>query len=595
MTYTFKLSRRIARLRAPLFAALLIALTGCDNANSFGPDTSGATDPGPTTGGPLAAESFAGGIPFGMFAMPVTELGDRFNGAHSNVAPQLLLAELAATKARGAKVVLAISGSPRYYVTNGRFSMTKWKERVNRFRGVNFTSYINDGTIIGHYLIDEPNDPANWNGEPVPPSMVEEMAKYSKQLWPGMVTIVRVEPDYLGSNHHYLDAAWAQYLSRKGPADDFIRRNVADAQERGLGLIVGHNVLKGGTPNGSPMSASEVQSWGSTLLSSTYPCAFISWEYDASYLSSSSMRSAMDALRRQAQNRSSRTCRGSESSGGGTPPPPPPPEPPPSSSAGVPFGPYGLPTGEMGSFTGLVRGATPSTALATAAAARRAGARVILRLAGTDVTNADGTFGLTKWKAALDRYAGVDISSYANDGTIAGHLLVQDPQSAADWGGRQISYATLDEMANYSRRRWPAIPTIVDAPPSWLAAKTTAWQYLDAASVMYSGAAGDAGAWVGKQASAAGEARLGLMVGMNVLNGGTSASGIPGTTDGKFAMSASQLRNWGSALVAHSRVCGLLLSRYDERYFGRSDVKDAVGVLGQKARTHAATSCRMRS
>jgi hypothetical protein len=189
----------------------------------------------------------------------------------------------------------------------------------------------------------------------------------------------------------------------------------------------------------------------------------------------------------------------------------------------------------------------------------------------------------------------VDLSSYASDGTIAGHLLIHDPQAATAWGGRQISHATLEEMARYSRQRWAAIPTIVDAPPSWLATKTTAWQYLDASTVTYSGSAGDAGAWVAKQASDADKASLGLLVGMNVLNGGTSASGLPGTTDGKYAMSASQLRNWGSALVAQSQVCGLVMSRYDEGYFGRSDVRDAVAAVAEKARTHAETSCRVRS
>jgi len=261
----------------------------------------------------------------------------------------------------------------------------------------------------------------------------------------------------------------------------------------------------------------------------------------------------------------------------------------------VPFGPYGLPKSEMGSFTGALRGATPASVLSTAAAARKAGTRVVLRLATGDVTNGDGTFSLTKWKAALDRYASLDLSSYVSDGTIAGHLLVQNPHNARAWGGKQIPYATLEEMARYSRQRWPALPTIAHAPLSWLAGRTTPWQYLDAASVMYSGSAGDAGAWVGKQASAAGAARLGLLVGMNVLNGGTSASGLAGTTQGKFAMSASQLRSWGSALVAQTQVCGLMMARYDEGYFGRSDVKDAVAVVGEKARTHAATSCRVRT
>jgi len=40
------------------------------------------------------------------------------------------------------------------------------------------------------------------------------------------------DPGYLGRNHHYLDAAWAQYLHRKGPVESFLRRNVSAAQDR---------------------------------------------------------------------------------------------------------------------------------------------------------------------------------------------------------------------------------------------------------------------------------------------------------------------------------------------------------------------------
>jgi hypothetical protein len=58
------------------------------------------------------------------------------------------------------------------------------------------------------------------------------------------------------------------------------------------------------------MTASEVENWGSALLSSSYPCAFINWEYSSDYYSSSSIRSAMSALRRKAENRSTKSCRG---------------------------------------------------------------------------------------------------------------------------------------------------------------------------------------------------------------------------------------------------------------------------------------------
>jgi hypothetical protein len=109
----------------------------------------------------------------------------------------------------------------------------------------------------------------------------------------------------------YLDAAWAQYLTRRGNVNDYLKRNVSDAQQRGLALVVGLNIIHGGNPNGTRMSASEVSTYGSAMLSSTYPCAFISWQWNTTALTSSGMPTAMDNLRKKAQNRALRSCRGS--------------------------------------------------------------------------------------------------------------------------------------------------------------------------------------------------------------------------------------------------------------------------------------------
>ena len=40
MTHRFKLSRRIARLRAPAVAAIILAFTACDTTNSLNPESS---------------------------------------------------------------------------------------------------------------------------------------------------------------------------------------------------------------------------------------------------------------------------------------------------------------------------------------------------------------------------------------------------------------------------------------------------------------------------------------------------------------------------------------------------------------------------
>ncbi len=238
-----------AFVRVPVCAAFILAFAGCENGKSFSPEVDSDTPASGVAAVPeLASLSFAGGIPLGNFNQPIDEFGSIFNGAHSNSSPDQLVRELAAVKARGGKVVLVLAGSPAYYVENKRFSMSKWKSRVERFRNVNFDSYINDGTVIGHYMIDEPNDPANWGGTPVSTGALEEMAKYSKDLWPNLATIVRVDPKYLASNHRYLDAAWAQYLWRRGDVQNYVRTMVAEAQQKGVELIVGLNVLKGGGP-----------------------------------------------------------------------------------------------------------------------------------------------------------------------------------------------------------------------------------------------------------------------------------------------------------------------------------------------------------
>ncbi len=313
---------RTAPLGAQSFALLLVctALAGCENSETLDPGESPATE----------AAAFAGGIPFGTFNLPNTEFGDRYNGAHRNIAPSDLLASLSAIQSRGGRVVLVLAGGPNNYKdAEGHFSFSLWRSRVDRFRSVDFASFVADGTVFGHYLLDEPNDASNWNGEPVPGDTVEAMARYSKQMWPDLPTVVRVEPAYLagfGVDYQYLDAAWAQYVHRKGDVRDFISRNVAHAQDVGLELVVGLNILGGGQ-GGVAMTATEVRDWGSVLLGSSYPCAFISWKYDATYLGGSGVGEAMDALRSQAQGRAGKTCRGS-----GAPPPDPEPEPEPGNS-----------------------------------------------------------------------------------------------------------------------------------------------------------------------------------------------------------------------------------------------------------------------
>jgi len=311
---------QLARRALPLLA-LALAAGACDRVDPTEPLTSAPVADAVSVPEVVsfASSNFRGGIPFGVFHLPKEQYGIIYTGSLGNIYPAYLIGYLEAARRSGTKVMLSLPGSTGNFQNSDKsFSMSMWKRQVDRFKDVNFSSYINDGTVIGHYILDEPHDPANWGGRTISPATVDEMAKYSKQLWPNLPTIVRSWPHYLkGYNFKYLDAAWAQYSERQGPVAAFIAENVRDAKASGLALVVGMNQLTGGSSKGLrgyydgrySMNASELEAWGSVLLGDSYPCAFISWKYDAGYMGRSDIKTAMSRLAQKAQDRSSKSCR----------------------------------------------------------------------------------------------------------------------------------------------------------------------------------------------------------------------------------------------------------------------------------------------
>ena len=369
MTHPLNLART-ARLRALLLAAVCFALSACGSPDRITDTATDAAidldipvdeealataDDGDANGGmPIAdedeglvgeeetgetaalaieglpaANAFRGGIPFGTFHLPLNLYGRTYTGTLGNISPGLLLLYLQTARRNGARVMVSFSGNERHFKNRNRsFSMEKWKQRVNRFRRLNLTSYIKDGTLMGHYLLDEPHDPANWGGRTVPRATIDAMAKYSKQVWPGLPTVARAWPKFLkGYRYRYLDAAWAQYSARFGSVSAFMKNNVRDSKASGLALVIGMNQLAGGDSRGlrgfysgrHSMSASQLRSWGSQMLADPYPCAFLSWAYNSRYMNRSDIRSAKVFLAGKARSKGTKSCRGSKasSSGGG--------------------------------------------------------------------------------------------------------------------------------------------------------------------------------------------------------------------------------------------------------------------------------------
>lgn len=247
--------------------------------------------------------------------------------------------------------------------------------------------------------------------------------------------------------------------------------------------------------------------------------------------------------------------------------------------------------------TGWMSGGSlsPQNILSNLSGARAKGGRVVIKLCmGRDkyVKNADGTFSLTKWKALVSRFKSVDLNPYIADGTIIGHYLIDEPHRPQRWGGKGISQQTLEEMARFSKELWPGMSTIVRVAPSWLASTSLQYKYVDAGWTQYTAGKGDAAKWVASEASAASRKGLGLIVGLNVLDGGNGSSRIRGFTGGKWAMSASEIRNYGSAMLGTPLACAFFMWTHDPKYYGRSDIRSAMSSVSDQARGHSKTSCR---
>jgi hypothetical protein len=80
--------------------------------------------------------------------------------------------------------------------------------------------------------------------------------------------------------------------------------------------------------------------------------------------------------------------------------------------------------------------------------------------------------------------------------------------------------------------------------------------------------------------------------GLNVLNGGSPESEIPGKKDGLKAMSPDELRTWGARWLQEPDMCAFLLWEYSGSYLARPEIQSAVADLAAMARAYPKRSCR---
>jgi hypothetical protein len=287
------------------FAALALA-TGPRSAGAEPPAVPAAPPPAGLDGGPRPRPpaSPLSGRPFGFWGMNgytspagLADVAERFHATIFQAAsadPAWAVGTLLPmARAAGMRVTLRMTPDHAAYTTAaGDFELEAWKRRLSVWQGSGVRPFVEDGTLAGHMVLD---DIATFPGRDPDAAELDEMARYSKELLPGLVTFVREDASALPvparGTYRYLDATVNQYLARKGDVSAYAAREAATAAALGLGVIFGLNLCDGGDGSSGQagwradgayhaMSADEIGRYGAALAA--VPSGmFLAWEYDA--------------------------------------------------------------------------------------------------------------------------------------------------------------------------------------------------------------------------------------------------------------------------------------------------------------------------
>ena len=284
-------------------------------------------------------------------------------------------------------------------------------------------------------------------------------------------------------------------------------------------------------------------------------------------------------------------------------------DPPPSAPGGT--GEMGVPMGSWGLLGAGVSGGpytmtldpyTASTILDKLAEARSKGYGVLMNMTGGSHSNymTDGYFDMAKWKARMDSFNTREIRAAVAqgvaDGTIIGNSVMDEPQSTTDgkaWGPPgYMTKAKVDQLCAYVKGIFPTLPTgvvhdhrVFEPDKNYAVCDFVLSQYrLSKGSVEDFR---DGGIAFAKRSG------ISIAFSLNVLHGGTAGTDCPKYGDDPRGilcpMSPDQLRRFG--LTLGPAACTLAMWRYEQAYYDDPDIRAALRTVGDSLARVPRTAC----
>lgn len=271
---------------------------------------------------------------------------------------------------------------------------------------------------------------------------------------------------------------------------------------------------------------------------------------------------------------------------------------------GVPMGSWGLlGVGVSGGpYTMTVDPYTASTILSRLADARSKGYKVLMNMTGGSHSNylTDGYFDPAKWEARMDTYNTREIraavAQAVADGTIIGNSVMDEPQNTTPgkaWGpAGYMTKAKVDRLCAYVKAIFPTLPTGVVHDHRMFEPDKN-YSVCDFVVSQYRLSKGTVEDFRDGGLAFARRSGISIAFSLNVLHGGTA-----GTDCAKYGddpngtlcpMSPDQVRRYGLALGPVS--CSLAMWRYEQAYYDDANIRSALRTVGDSLARVPRTAC----
>ena len=281
-------------------------------------------------------------------------------------------------------------------------------------------------------------------------------------------------------------------------------------------------------------------------------------------------------------------------------------------STGLPSGPFNLPPDSLCTlgYSATTLAVIDTRVMRDLQRTRECGARTFAQIRRGKLKDSSGNLSVQAARTELDTWPWPGLCGRVQDSTIIAFYIGDDVE-AAEWGPAKlpVRLAQWDTIAGIIRSRCPGAPVAIRAHPNQLEVRGD-WLWLTTAWTQYTNRRGPPEEFLALQVASAKRQRLGLVAGVNLLNGGCGPADrrkcfpdIPGTTlvgtePEFYQLSAAELLYYKTVALSHPYVCASVDwswgPNFRSDFHERPEIRSAAKALGVAARNRPSTSCVQR-